>query len=188
MVVSVCSPQASATTGAALHVDGDVVRLSSDRGRCSAPQKRPASHRPHRSARPLHAGQCVLLRTIRRELKAARERTAADATPAARPVVPAHTSNSATADSDVNAAPREAVGILAAELPHKDFARVREIMTSRSVLRDPRLAEAIVSAFASVEGQPVADAPCRADLASRAVNAQDGACPFVAAVDATIRV
>jgi Protein of unknown function (DUF3102) len=103
------------------------------------------------------AGERLLLSVIRNELRALRESmqdpsagtirgepersvrfTLSSAPPEIKSDIAANPSNTSVL---------EAITILARELSERDFARVREIMTNRSVLNDPELPQKIFSAF-----------------------------------------
>jgi hypothetical protein len=81
------------------------------------------------------AGHRVSLRTIRQELKAVRGRAISHGTDADS-LLTRNCGNGPwrTGKGHGNPAVAEAVSIVAAELSERDFSRVREIMTSRSVL------------------------------------------------------
>jgi hypothetical protein len=102
------------------------------------------------------AGEHIGLPAIRGELKALRE-TLRDEEKQDGGVVhrpPERRAENPPTKLDVGATVVEAVAVLARGLSEADFVRVRDIMTSKIVLDDPKLPEKIEAAFRTVTRSP----------------------------------
>jgi hypothetical protein len=103
----------------------------------------------------LEAGERIHVHTARTELATLRRKEkqtseADGATVKTTPSLPPHI-ELVSFNSGQDASVRDAVAILSHALSSTDFARVRSIMTSKTVLESPHLSEEIMSAFKFVD-------------------------------------
>jgi predicted nucleic acid-binding protein len=103
----------------------------------------------------LEAGERINVHTVRTELAALRRKQkqpseTADATIRTMSSLPSHT-ELVSFDHDHDASVGDAVHILSRALSPADFAQVRSIMTSKTVLESPHLSEEIMSAFGTID-------------------------------------
>ena len=104
--------------------------------------------------RRTEAGEHIPLTGIREELKALRaskrDGTQGESLIARRPPEPAREVKMIAVPVQGQPGVMEAIAILARALPRADFERIRDILTSKSVLQDPYLAQKIEMAFLDV--------------------------------------
>jgi DUF3102 family protein len=103
----------------------------------------------------VEGGQPVVLKNVREELRALRSGKRDDRCTTASFQEHANSADPESeiaASNDCNTRVLEAVAIFMRALSPSDFAKIRELLTSKSVLSDPDLSHSIETAFWTVEG------------------------------------